>query len=194
MRDLKFCSKCKALRPLEEFYRRSSYPPISITKSCSRCRKRDCLRARHRTYRLTPEEQRERHRQYIKNRREKLIALYGGKCECCNVSHPHFLCFDHVRNNGAEERRLLKGYGVYRKMLMAGVKLDDYRLLCYSCNMARSIYGICPHEQERIRNSQSSSGAEARDNGTPSSPGQTEPASPEPALARIEDSEPTPTK
>jgi hypothetical protein len=73
------------------------------------------------------------------------LTLYGSKCECCSVDHLVFLCIDHVNGDGAKERRLLKGYQIYNKLLNAGVRLPGYRLLCHNCNFALGVYGFCPH-------------------------------------------------
>jgi hypothetical protein len=78
-------------------------------------------------------------------KRIQLLTLYGSKCECCSASDFVFLCIDHIDGNGAQERAVLKGYGVYRKLLKAGVRLPGYRILCFNCNFAMGLYGFCPH-------------------------------------------------
>ena len=59
-----------------------------------------------------------------------------------------FLCIDHGYRNGAAERRVLKGHGVYMKLARAGVRLPGYRCLCRNCKFA-CYYGVCPHQQNR---------------------------------------------
>lgn len=148
--DHKTCRKCHRSKPICEFHRRSSLFD-GVTSACGECRNRDRLYHRHRTY-VTPEQRRERQRAYARRRRAALILQYGGKCQCCGETCHNFLCFDHVRNNGAAERRVLKGYGVYQKLLKAGRILEDYQLLCHNCNASKAFYGICPHQEARHRN------------------------------------------
>ena len=78
-----------------------------------------------------------------------LIQAYGGRCECCGETHPGFLSLDHVRDDGAGERRGPGGStnAVRRRLRREGYPKGCYRVLCYNCNMGRAYNGgICPHE------------------------------------------------
>ena len=81
--------------------------------------------------------------------RERVIAGYGGRCECCGETQQAFLAIDHVHNDGAAERRALglQGGQWHRWLISAGFPRDRYRLLCHCCNEARALYGVCPHER-----------------------------------------------
>lgn len=77
-----------------------------------------------------------------------MIAAYGGKCGCCAESTWEFLTIDHVGGGGHQERKRLKKKGTdfYLWLRRNGWPQDDYRLLCYNCNLACGFYGHCPHQ------------------------------------------------
>jgi hypothetical protein len=136
------------MKPLDSFGKRTSVPD-GRTSWCKACRSTDRRyyanrrKATHRVEYLKYD--RDRQRRNIRRMRTDLLTMYGSKCECCGVGHAVFLCIDHVYGDGAEERAVLKGYGVYRKLLKAGVRLPGYRILCFNCNFAMGLYGFCPH-------------------------------------------------
>lgn len=93
---------------------------------------------------------RERATAYHRKLRLDVLAKYGNQCVCCGESNPWFLTIDHILNDGAEERKRLYGSqnGCSRKWLLKlrrEPRRDDLQVLCYNCNIARSIFGICPH-------------------------------------------------
>lgn len=49
----------------------------------------------------------------------------------------------------ARRQRLHAAIRIYRAVELAGFP-PTYRLLCHNCNMARGLYGTCPHEAERL--------------------------------------------
>lgn len=86
--------------------------------------------------------------------REEVFKHYGkGKieCVCCGENEIKFLNIDHINNNGAEERKLLRDKGT----VAGGVnfynylKLNDYpegyQVLCSNCNISEGMFGYCPH-------------------------------------------------
>lgn len=86
---------------------------------------------------------------------ETLMA-YGGICKCCHESKIEFLTIDHIDGNGAEHRRSLgldygsdektvAGHNFYRILKQQGYPKDNYQVLCFNCNYAKHVYGVCPH-------------------------------------------------
>ena len=71
-----------------------------------------------------------------------VIKAYGGKCSCCGNSDPRFLTLDHKNNDGNKHRKNVTD--TYR-WAIANNFPDTLQLLCYNCNMGKSIYGVCPH-------------------------------------------------
>lgn len=81
--------------------------------------------------------------------REETLALYGGRCQCCGEVHPEFLAIDHVRGNGATERKELTAERFLTKLIQFGEPHEDYRLLCHNCNSSLGYYGYCPHCEDK---------------------------------------------
>jgi len=71
-------------------------------------------------------------------------------CKCCNEKFREFLTLDHPNNDGYLHRRSLygtqngSGSDFYRWLIKNNfpLKLD---VLCWNCNISKSLYGICPH-------------------------------------------------
>jgi hypothetical protein len=86
-------------------------------------------------------------------RADRLAALrhYSGgepRCSCCGERTVEFLGLDHINDDGAAHRREL-GFGgggqFYSWLRKTGYTYDGVVVACHSCNMARAMYGNCPH-------------------------------------------------
>ena len=98
-------------------------------------RKRDTmrrLRAEH------PERYRAQSRKAKKKLKDSVFAKYGNKCEGCGFTDIRALTLDHVRNNGAEERKAIGERGVYRRALEEG-HACDYQILCMNCQFIKRV-------------------------------------------------------
>jgi hypothetical protein len=76
------------------------------------------------------------------------MRAYGGDhpaCVCCREDGASFLTLDHVNNGGRAHRRQKGNQGVYHELRRAGYP-PAYRILCFNCNVARGLYGQCPHQ------------------------------------------------
>ena len=87
-----------------------------------------------------------KHNQWAAERRRGVIEHYGGKCSCCGESEYAFLAIDHKLDNGSTERRKYKG-ALWKLAIKRGLP-NDYQILCHNCNLAKSIYGSCPHQKD----------------------------------------------
>lgn len=91
----------------------------------------------------------ERKRLVDREVKRQVVEAYGGKCECCGESMIEFLTIDHINGDGFLHRRKVgKGRRIYVDLLKAGCPKDNYRLLCFNCNITRGFYGYCPHHPE----------------------------------------------
>jgi hypothetical protein len=82
-----------------------------------------------------------------------IINIYGGKCFCCGIEDLIFLTIDHIDESGANHRKGLKdptGVGFYRWLRQQGYPKDNYQVLCFNCNFAKHVLGICPHATYKI--------------------------------------------
>ena len=102
-----------------------------------------------------PEKQREacanQVREYHRLRRQ-IIDAYGGRCQCpggCESTEYEFMAVDHVDGGGAQHRKRRASHLILRDIKRAGFP-PEYRVLCHNCNMARGLYGACPHEENGV--------------------------------------------
>lgn len=94
------------------------------------------------------EKTKERHTQWRRQLYREVLSHYGIKCACCGEPNFAFLTLDHINDDGAAHRRLLKMKGGYSFYLW--VKRNGYpkmfQVLCWNCQNGKRIYGICPHQ------------------------------------------------
>ncbi len=89
------------------------------------------------------------HRGYIKNLKINVVAHYSKNknvCSCCGESEIDFLTIDHINNDGAEHRRLIKRRNIY-SWLITNNYPDNFQILCMNCNFAKGHRQdkTCPH-------------------------------------------------
>ncbi len=124
----KWCEQCR--KKHKDWYKNSNYREEN--------RKKDIIRRRKRKYRV--------------------LKYYGGKCACCNLEQYEFLCIDHIEGGGNEHRRSLQMSKTrcgssstnFYKWLEKNNYPEGFQVLCHNCNMAKSIYGICPHQKKEM--------------------------------------------
>lgn len=80
-------------------------------------------------------------------RRAEMIRAYGGKCECCSESRPQFLSIDHIGKNGnAHRREDAQAGNISTWLKRRSWPQDNFRLLCFNCNLAKGLHGFCHPE------------------------------------------------
>jgi hypothetical protein len=89
----------------------------------------------------------DKQRAHHKQLRDDVFAAYGGyHCACCGEPEPVFLEIDHINNDGAAHRKLLKGGGRHLyNWLRTNKYPPGFQVLCANCNRAKR-FGICPHQ------------------------------------------------
>lgn len=117
--DKRPCSRCKELKPLSEFSKRSDrggqYQP-----HCKACDKYKTI-------------------VYRDNLREKVLQKYARnsiiECEICGENDVIVLTLDHINRDGNKERSEYGHYmqAYYRRLLEED--RDDIRILCRNCNL-----------------------------------------------------------
>lgn len=82
------------------------------------------------------------------NARAIVFNHYGEKCQCCGENETKFLAIDHINEDGADHRRRIpcrrSGATFYMWVVKQGFPAN-LQLLCHNCNMAKHMYGVCPH-------------------------------------------------
>jgi hypothetical protein len=121
----KKCSKCKKLKLLPDFNKRSDTKD-GLQYSCKQCLGKS-----------------EKLRWF--NLRKKALSAYGNKCQCCGERQENFLTFDHINNDGAEHRKRLTNTrgGNILYWLINNNFPDSIQILCYNCNCSRGFRGFC---------------------------------------------------
>lgn len=86
-----------------------------------------------------------------RDRRLRAIVLthYGFMCQCCGEAREQFLAVDHINNDGNSHRKALRKTSI-NPWLVRNNFPPGFQLLCHNCNMAKALYGECPHTAERV--------------------------------------------
>jgi hypothetical protein len=89
---------------------------------------------------------RERQAVSRKRNRDELIAAYGGKCACprCPEANQAFLTLEHVGGGGRAHRKAVGSHS-YADLRRRGYPQEGFTLLCWNCNAASRLTGVCPH-------------------------------------------------
>ena len=95
-----------------------------------------------------PDDIREKRKLHYLELRKQALGYYGGKCECCGESRYEMLTFDHKVKAYYKDkiRGVALTYDVIKVYNIVGYPNEQYRILCWNCNMARGFYEYCPHK------------------------------------------------
>lgn len=86
-----------------------------------------------------------RHRNKLK---KAVMDHYGHSCKCCGETEKKFLTIDHVNGGGTKHRaKIGRGSCDFHRWLVKNNFPSEYQVLCFNCNCAKGIYGICPHKE-----------------------------------------------
>jgi hypothetical protein len=133
------CIQCRELFPISaDYFHRNKPMSTGFTTACKLC----CNADRSLSGSLQRREQ-----------RMAVLKHYSNgtlQCACCGIGHHEFLTLDHVNENGREHRESIRE-PLYRFLFRNNFPADvALRVLCWSCNQARSWYRGCPHERAII--------------------------------------------
>jgi hypothetical protein len=71
--------------------------------------------------------------------RRRIIQTLGAWCVCCSENIQHALTIDHVRNDGARERKEFPDVReLYRFFLAEGCPTERYQVLCRNCHESKN--------------------------------------------------------
>ena len=149
----KVCPSCGEFKLASE-YRPVRHRGSGVSWECKKCM--SIREARNRKLHGRPDRSKEfaTRRSRVWTNKMCIITHYGGHCKCCGESRPEFLTLDHINNDGASHRKILRSQGIsshrrfYKWVIDSGFP-DTLRLLCFNCNCASGFFGYCPHEKER---------------------------------------------
>ena len=117
--------------------------PIQNKKGCE-----DCLSKKSKKTSEFSKKNRVKINQYNLRLKHEVIKKYGNRCNRCGETQIHFLTIDHINNDGNIERESIKNYNTlsfYLKLKREELR-NDIQILCFNCNLGKSInFGVCPH-------------------------------------------------
>lgn len=106
-------------------------------------------------YNQTPEHKaymRDYLKTYRQNAKRTVFEHYGNRCACCGETETLFLQIDHINNDGAKHRKEIGGAGggyMYYWIIKNNFP-TNLQLLCCNCNFAKGMFGVCPHEAQKL--------------------------------------------
>lgn len=92
---------------------------------------------------------------YADRLKREVLTYYGNGhlvCVCCGESTYQFLTLDHINNDGAKDRRMIRrsGHNIYRYLRKMKYP-SGFQTLCFNCNSGKEINnGLCPHKQMKM--------------------------------------------
>lgn len=126
-------------------------PALETKKGCD-----DCLKLKSQRTAEFAKANKSKMQQYRLRVKHEVITKYGGCCACCGEKIIPFLTIDHVNNDGKKDRLEVFGMknpatiGWYLKLRRED-KRDDLQVLCFNCNLGKSINkGVCPHQHLNV--------------------------------------------
>jgi hypothetical protein len=129
-----------------------------LCNSCNRSKGKNQCCIHHRMIQVTSEiltKKQIQKREYYKRDKIKITKYYSKSsipfCKCCGENELEFLEIDHLDGHGREHRKKLKSERKhFFNWLQQNNFPDGYQILCSNCNMAKGIYGKCPHENQKF--------------------------------------------
>lgn len=156
---MRTCPRCKKEKPFSEFpkLKRSKTATYTYCRECANAKRmhyyyanRKNILAHLRVHRQKDDVKIRRAHQARKAQakiRLEALRAYGGpipKCCCCQEADVRFLTLDHINRDGKRHRQEVGNGSIYRWLRKNGWP-PGLRVMCFNCNLASGIYGVCPH-------------------------------------------------
>ncbi len=75
-------------------------------------------------------------------RKQKIIEIFGNKCQTCNETDIDILEVDHILNDGAIKRKMGEDSSLYLKLISKKRTTEGLQLLCANCNAEKAYKAI----------------------------------------------------
>lgn len=103
----------------------------------------DSARKRRKTHKTIISQQRRNNRQKL---RQKVLDMYGRKCEHCGEIREKMLTIDHINGDGGKHRKKVgKQSEAICKDVLKEYRPDLYQILCIACNWHKGMFGYLPN-------------------------------------------------
>ena len=128
----------------KEYYQKNKKQKIEYTKKYT-IENYEKIKEYQKSYK--PIKNKARREQNFKNRKF-VIQHYSNKtnkCACCGEEEMYFLTIDHIEGRAKWGHEGYTSGKLYR-FLIKNDYPKGFQVLCMNCNLAKGIYGKCPHE------------------------------------------------
>lgn len=127
------CTTCSQSQPFtNKFFPKASSKTRGLDTRCKQCKSK-ISRAR-----------------YLRRRIAVLTHYCNGvtpHCACCKETVLEFLTIDHINGGGTAERAKARSKKTYFiDWIIAQGMPEGLQVLCMNCNLARGLFGACPHQ------------------------------------------------
>ena len=154
------CYSCKDEKPLVEFKKNRALPSgygyqcrVCSAKAANRyCsdHREERNRYQHGRYLANPEHFRGKATERRAQSKSVTLKHYGGEipaCACCKETGDVFLNIDHINGGGTKHMKEIgvKGGTQFYDWLRKNGFPPGYQILCFNCNFAKHVLGVCPH-------------------------------------------------
>ena len=139
----------------KKYYRKNHEKSIARTQSWKDSNPEKWKEYRKRYYRENHTKIRSYMKERLKNLRYEALTILAKKygtdieCQCCGEKKIDFLTIDHIvpickmKEKRLDSQTLLLAIVKYKK-------IDNYRVLCYNCNLGKRSNNVCPHLDKKL--------------------------------------------
>jgi len=165
----KICKKCYEEKSYEEFYAelRNTDGLMGACRKCVVIENKKWAKKNPKKWKIMTAKARrkwrynniDKVRDYKRNwaiiLKEKILDHYGRKCKCCGETNTDFLTFDHINNDGAEQRRKnkMQGGGAVYYWIRKNNYPATLQVLCFNCNWSKHLIknnNQCIHQVKKV--------------------------------------------
>lgn len=75
----------------------------------------------------------------------QIFEHYGMKCNCCDEREFKFLTLDHIIDNPKQKKKAKNNQITVYVWIIKNNFPEGFQILCFNCNIAKGLYGKCPH-------------------------------------------------
>lgn len=146
--EFKKCSACRENKSISEFHKNQHYCKVCSKENYKEFRKslpKEKIQWYRRTEDLLGQYKRRSERTF--QLKLEMILAYGGMCSCCGETEIKFLTLEHLEGGGNQHRKeFSKASRTWADLKKRGWP-KGHTILCWNCQMGKTHYGICPHQQ-----------------------------------------------
>lgn len=141
--DSDYCGFCRANKSRAKSQNRKIWRESKLCVECGQDPLPNTTLCQKHTIALTA--RKDKYRREVKLAALRHYSSGDPKCSCCGETETDFLTIDHIAGGGNKHRKEVGG--IFTIWLRKQGYPEGYRVLCFNCNIARGLFGTCPHER-----------------------------------------------